>query len=123
FALLARWYAPLYASVRPGLWAGTCIRFALALLILGPPATLVGATLPVMSRLACGRGASLPAFSVLYAINTLGAVVGASLTGFVLLHHLGLRQTIWLAAGINLVVAIVATCAGRATQAGGEDME
>src|SRR5262249_20925111 len=114
FALLARWYAPVYASLQPGPWAGTCIRFVLALLILGPPATLVGATLPIMSRLAGGRGISLPSFSLLYAVNTLGAVVGASLTGFVLLHQFGLQQTIWLAAGVNLVVAFAVTCAGRA---------
>src|SRR2546430_7511275 len=116
FALLACWYTPLYASLQPGPWAGTCLRFALAFLILGPPATLVGATLPLMSRLACGRGGALPAFSLLYAINTLGAVVGAALTGFVLLHHLGLQETIWLAASVNLVVASAASCAGRATQ-------
>src|SRR4051794_6506207 len=71
FALLARWYAPVYVSLEPGPWVGTCLRFALALLILGLPATLVGATLPLMSRLAGGRGASLPAFSLVYAINTL----------------------------------------------------
>src|SRR5262245_43807794 len=75
FARLARWYTPLYGSLQPGPWPGACIRFGLALLILGPPATLIGATLPVMSRLACGRSASLPSFSLLYAVNTLGAVL------------------------------------------------
>src|SRR5262249_39787086 len=53
----------------------------------------------------------------LYAVNTLGAVVGAGLTGFVLLHHLGLQQTIWLAAGVNLAVAIVAICTSQVFQA------
>src|SRR5205823_10657162 len=110
-----------YRGLAPGAWAGSGRRVALAFLILGPPATLVGATLPLMSRLACGRGASLPAFSLLYAINTLGAVVGAALTGFVLLHHLGLHVTIWLAASVNLVVASAASCAGRATQTNSGD--
>src|SRR5262249_34663184 len=46
----------------------------------------------------------------LYAVNTLGAVCGAGLTGFLLLHHLGLRLTLWLAAGLNFLVALAGVC-------------
>src|SRR6202011_4097550 len=84
------------------------LRFGLALVVLGLPATLIGATLPVMARLVC-RPRSLPAsFSLLYAINTLGAVVGAGLTGFVLLHQIGLQHTLWMASGLNLLIAVAA---------------
>ena len=41
-------------------------------------------------------------------MNTLGAVLGAALTGFVFLRFLGMTQTLWLAVGLNLIVALVA---------------
>lgn len=106
FALLTRWYTGLWTAVHPGPWGGLGLRCGLALLVLGIPATLIGATLPIMARLACRpRDSFAGSFSLLYAVNTLGAVFGAALTGFVLLHHLGLRSTLWLASGVNLLVA------------------
>src|SRR5262249_21154294 len=47
-------------------------------------------------------------FSLLYAANTLGAVLGAGLTGFVCLRVLGMQHTLWLAAGVNFLVALAA---------------
>ncbi|HEV3256452.1 MAG TPA: fused MFS/spermidine synthase, partial [Gemmataceae bacterium] len=109
FAGLTLGYAGVYAHFPPGPWAGACIRFGLSVLVLVVPATLMGATLPVMGRLALRRAGSLPAtFSLLYAVNTMGAVVGTALTGFVLLRVLGMRHTLWLAAGLNLAVAVSA---------------
>jgi spermidine synthase len=105
FSLLTHLYSHLYIAWEPGLWSGTGLRFALALLILLPPATMLGATLPVMGRLACPKGNG---FSLLYAINTLGGLIGAALTGFVLLRLFGMRQTLFFAVGINALVALSA---------------
>src|SRR5256885_116054 len=59
----------------------------LALLI---PTTLMGATLPVLSRFAAMRGRrSDVGVSRLYAANTCGAVAGTLLAGFVLLERFG----------------------------------
>src|SRR5438270_5356214 len=60
FAALTGLYAALHASLLPDHWGGACLRFALALLVLGPPATLLGATMPVMGRVACRRRLGLP---------------------------------------------------------------
>jgi spermidine synthase len=107
FILLSRVYTALYASLEPGQWGGTCLRLGLAFLILAVPATLLGGTLPLMGRLAVRRSRTLPsAFSLLYAVNTLGAVVGAALTGFVLLRYRGMHETLWIAAGLNFLVAL-----------------
>src|SRR5438477_7285104 len=69
----------------------------------------------MMGRLALQSAlAPQAAFSTLYAINTLGAVAGAALTGFVLIHFLGMLQTLWIAALLNFVVALAAARGSRA---------
>ena len=40
------------------------------------------------------------------ALNTLGAVLGAALTGFVLLRLGGMRQTLLVAVGVNFAAAL-----------------
>ncbi len=114
FAALTQVYTAACCWLQPGPWLGTGLRLALALLVLLVPATLIGGTLPVMGRLAARRGSGLAcSFSLLYGINTLGAVLGAVLTGFVLLRCLGMRQTLWLAAGINFLAAVGAALGDR----------
>jgi spermidine synthase len=116
FLALTAVYTSLHAAWEPGLWAGTCLRFGMALLVLVLPATLIGGTLPIMGRLTLRRDVELPdSFSLLYAVNTLGAVAGAALAGFALLHFLGMRQTLWIAALLNFLVALSAGLAHGAT--------
>ncbi|GAB1392321.1 fused MFS/spermidine synthase [Rhodocyclaceae bacterium] len=71
------------------------------------PTFFMGATLPVLIaylvRLWKNVGA---ATGHLYALNTLGAMLGSSLTAFWLFHFLELDQTIRLAAAINFSVAL-----------------
>ena len=84
-----------------------CARVALLLAILVPPAALMGATLPVLVA-RCERGALGAGLARLYAINTLGAVVGSVLGGFLLLPALGLTATTIVAAALNLIAALLA---------------
>ncbi len=59
------------------------IRFLAAFLLVVIPTVLMGATLPVLSRfLVTGRGRVGAQLGTLYAVNTLGAVAGVLLTGF-----------------------------------------
>jgi spermidine synthase len=109
-------YPWFYTRIQPGPLSSTLLHFFLAALVLMGPATLMGATMPLMGRLMLSRHRSVPgAFSLLYAVNTLGAVLGAALTGFVLLRSLGMQQTLWLAACVNFVVAVVALLVDRAS--------
>jgi predicted membrane-bound spermidine synthase len=76
--------------------------------VLFVPAALMGGTLPVLARAAADtikRGTG--AFGSLYGVNTLGAVVGALLSGLVLLESLGLDGTIRLAAFVNIGLGVV----------------
>jgi predicted membrane-bound spermidine synthase len=70
------------------------------------PTTLMGATLPILVahvvRWYRNLGVSV---GVLYFANTLGAALGAALTGFVALYYLGLTSTIYIAAALNVIVS------------------
>lgn len=91
------------------------IRVGLSATILLIPTTLMGATLPVLSRMASSGtakthepGRTARWGSWLYAVNTYGAVVGTLGAGFVLLPALGLARTNSLAAGLTLLVGLTA---------------
>lgn len=83
-------------------------RFVAAALLLLVPTTLMGATLPILSRhFVRDDGSSSIAGTVgrLYALNTFGAVVGTFVGGFMLLPGAGVRATNYAAAATNLVLA------------------
>jgi spermidine synthase len=110
-------YVELHHWLNAGLWAGLGLRLSMAAVVLAVPATLMGGTLPLMGRLAVGRLDTLSkSFSLFYAVNTLGAVLGAALTGFFFLRLLGMQQTMVLAAGLNWLVAGAAWLLSRAAK-------
>jgi spermidine synthase len=101
-------------GAEPGMFL--LVKFALGVAVLLPASCLIGATLPLVgehllrTRDALGRGGTL-----LYAINTLGAVVGTYLAAFVLPLSLGFRGTYGLAIASNLALGVVILlAAGRA---------
>ncbi|HEV8376554.1 MAG TPA: fused MFS/spermidine synthase [Candidatus Polarisedimenticolia bacterium] len=78
-----------------------------------PASLLMGSTTPVMTRAHClmspsglSRETTARSLGLLYGWNTLGGAAGALAAAFAILPHLGLRATIFLAAGIDLVVAL-----------------
>lgn len=82
--------------------------FSLSFLGLIMPTTLMGGTLPLMARFLVRSGEERGGIvGNLYGLNTLGAVLGAFLAGFFLIPNLGVKETIWLAAGINLLIGII----------------
>jgi spermidine synthase len=107
-------YASLYAALAPGALGSGLLHFALAALVLLPPTTLMGATLPILSRAVVdGRGVPASQVGALYAINTWGAVAGTAATGFLLLPAIGLSRTVWLGVALNLGVAGLAALLDR----------
>jgi spermidine synthase len=81
------------------------LRVFLVGVILLIPTTLMGATLPVLSRFLSSSidGAGREAGRA-YAINTLGGVIGTLAAGFWLVPELGLRATTFIAAVLNLAI-------------------
>ncbi|MYA33865.1 MAG: spermine synthase [Gemmatimonadales bacterium] len=87
-----------------GFWL-TLGRLVLSLAVLTPTTFLIGATLPVMSRIYATHGGRVGSdVGRLYLVNTAGAALGCVLTGLVFLRYLGARETIFLGAAINLFV-------------------
>jgi len=109
-------YLGLGGTARLGLAGGTAVRLVLATLVLALPTFLMGGTLPAAAR-AVERSADAGrrAVGLLYAVNTLGAVLGTLLATFVALEILGVRKTIWEAALLNLLVSLVARSMARNT--------
>jgi len=84
------------------------LRFALTFFVLLIPTTLMGGTLPVLSRFLVRKKDSLGLnVGALYSLNTLGAVLGCFITGFLLIEALGVRGATLLAVAINGAVAAV----------------
>ncbi|MEM6960339.1 MAG: fused MFS/spermidine synthase [Myxococcota bacterium] len=81
----------------------SAIRCSIAMLLLLPPTIMMGATLPILIGFISRheRDWSAPS-TLLYAVNTLGAVLGAGLTGFYLLPVHGNQFTILTAASLSL---------------------
>src|SRR5262245_10563039 len=86
-----------------GVIGATVVRLALSAIVIGPATFVMGGTLSAAARAVTradddSRGNA----GRLYGLNTLGAVAGTLLGTFVLLEWIGNRQTLWLAATLNL---------------------
>lgn len=87
-------------------WLLAATRLLLAFALLLGPCTLIGGTLPVLVRFAARSPAGFARdFSLLYGMNTLGAVGGTLAAGFYLLGAFGLQVTNFIAMGANLLLA------------------
>ena len=90
------------------------VRFVTAFLLVMAPTVLMGATLPVLSRFLVSRSERVGAqIGTLYSINTLGAVTGVLLTGFVLIGRYGIHTPVFAAVVGNLLIGVVAWIAAR----------
>jgi spermidine synthase len=103
---LDRIYDHVYQSFRSSFYLFSLIRFTLSLTILIIPTTLMGGTLPVISRAfvrSIGRAGSK--VGLLYFVNTLGAVAGAIAAGFFLIERVGSKETTFIAGLLNFFIA------------------
>ena len=119
FTGLAEVYRGVWPSLveRPGQLAG--VRFGLALAAVAPATFLMGMTLPLLTRYLVRTldetGARL---GELYAANTIGAMAGTLLGGFVLIELVGLHLTSYLAVALNLMAGLGALLLSRRWETG-----
>ena len=108
FTLLQVLYVDLSDVSHIGEMRGHLSRFVIAMLALLIPTFMMGGTLPLLVR---GFTRVLPDLgkttSRLYGINTLGAMSGTVLAGFILLPTIGVTATIFVGVIINLGIAVV----------------
>ncbi len=94
----------------------TAVRFVLAIAVLIVPATLMGASLPLVMKSSLTRSDGwVSVVSVLYGANTTGAIVGTIAAGFVLIGRYGIITSFRIAAVANIIIGVVAiVTTGRA---------
>jgi spermidine synthase len=103
-------YLTIARSLPAGSGVNVMLRFGLAGAVLLVPTTLMGGTLPVLTRAftSADRDRLRTYLGRLYGINTLGAVLGTALAGFVLIEHVGIRASLLGTALVNLAIGFVA---------------
>jgi len=114
-------FLPLYHLVYPLTFQAVgvspvaiAVKFCLSLLLVFPPALLMGGTVPLMSQHLIRDARQFgTAASGLYGVNTLGAALGAYVAGFHLPLYLGYRGAYGVALCVTLSVAIVAWLLSR----------
>jgi spermidine synthase len=110
FPELPFWYVAVFdlfeAEKYPALvWPAS---MAIAVVVMTPPAVLMGVAFPAAVRAVLGDRAALgEPVGGIYGANTLGGVAGAALAGFVLLPMLGVQGTVYLGIAANLAAAVV----------------
>ena len=120
--------SPLFASAYQNGSAGVAfglVRFGVSILLLLLPAMALGATFPLAVRwFGSGAGRGSRQAGQLYAANTIGAAVGALLSGFVLVPAVGVMGTLLVGVGTSLVAMAVAVALSlRANEATIADRE
>ena len=102
-------YVLIHRNVTSEFYTLSLIRFVLTFGVILIPSTMMGGTLPVLTRFFVKRLEQLGTnIGILYALNTFGAVVGTVAAGFFLIEALGIRWTLGIGIAINFSVAAVA---------------
>ena len=118
----------LYALLSPSLFSGVdslymslgqsefvnsgvshAFRFLMTFIILILPTSLMGGTFPLISKAFIKSGESIKKdTALLYGLNTMGAMLGAFLAGFIFLRNFGTLQSLHIAAALNLSIGFLA---------------
>jgi spermidine synthase len=100
------WLWPTLGPARLVTWHGSLVKLAVSLVVVLPPSLLMGMTLPVLAAAVLQREGGLGREGVwLYALNTLGGVVGLLLTALFTLPLAGVAGAMGIALGFNLCIA------------------
>lgn len=117
YELLPYWFvriARLIASRQEAYPLYEVIQGLICVAVMFVPTVCLGMTLPLVSRVAT-REAGRTGRSVgrVFAVNTLGTVLGAALTGLWLMPALGLARTFALGVALNALIGLAILLAGR----------
>ena len=98
-------YLTLHRAAPESLGLLTIARLLCSFAILVVPTAMMGMTLPLLSAAVAPASTSIgSSVSLLYTVNTTGAMVGTLVTGFVLIPAIGIQRAFLIAAAINVVV-------------------
>ena len=107
------WVSQLYTAHAGRGITGVLLRGVVAALCLLPPTLLMGATLPAIARWVQSSREGVAWLGFFYGGNIAGAVVGCLLAGFYLLRVYDMATATYVAAAINVAVAMAGLVASR----------
>lgn len=100
-----------------GFGSSAIVHFVISALVMVLPTLFMGAAFPVAARIYARDLEHLGrAVGVVYSWNTVGAILGAFLGGFVFLPGLGMQRTILFASGANVVAGSLYLLGARGTR-------
>ena len=98
-------YRHIYQSVfETAPWAYNVFRALVAAATLLIPTTMMGATLPLMVKRFAQEGETGRYSGFFYSVNTLGAMTGVLIVGFLLLPTFGMLRSTWVGFAINVLI-------------------
>ena len=103
------WVGALLTTVQSndnGYLVFTIARYAIATLIMLPATFCAGMTLPLITKVLMRGGAGERAIGTVYAVNTLGAIIGVILAGLVLMPLLGLKLLLIAGALVDIGLGV-----------------
>jgi predicted membrane-bound spermidine synthase len=95
-----------FAETNEGYMAFTVGRYGICLAVMLPATICAGMTLPLITRALIQGAAGERAIGQVYAVNTLGSIVGAALAGLVLMPVLGLKWLLITGALLDVIVGV-----------------
>ena len=101
FHWMARFMAALRRNDR-GLPRVHVARYVICLAVMLPATFCAGMTLPLITRMLLRGGSGERAIGAVYAVNTLGSIVGAALAALVLMPLLGLKWLLVAGAAVDM---------------------
>ncbi len=108
FSGLTRFSAFFFQHVSAGFYPAMLLRFFFAFLFLLVPTTLMGGTLPVLSKYMVKSLQNIGwRIGHLYSLNNLGALLGCFAAGFVFIQALGLTVSLMIASVVSLFSAAI----------------
>jgi predicted membrane-bound spermidine synthase/tetratricopeptide (TPR) repeat protein len=111
-------YRLLFVKLQSSPQATVAVQVFLSSAILLAPTMLMGSTLPLLGRFVTTLQDQIGSrVGRLYAINTLGAATGCFLAGFVLMRMIGVVPTLYVAAFVNVLVALAGWLLSRKSKA------
>ena len=101
------WLMRTLAHTSEGYVAYNIASGLISLLVMFPAAFCAGMTLPLLTLALLRQGGGERAIGYVYSVNTLGAIAGVLLAVHVLLPLVGLKFSMWLAAGVDLLLGVI----------------
>ena len=101
-------YSGLFGMVGSNSFLLSIVRFFMSFLMMLIPTIMMGGTLPVLSKYFVKVKIDLGSkVGSLYSVNTFGAVIGCFLAGFFMIRILGVNETVYIFAGINVLIGFL----------------